>query len=242
MELEVVRYDRSWQKVYNNALAKITDAKDIIPENKTPILKFLEYLDAKQSKPRTKMRYLYTYEKLIRCMPDKKIQLLKANREQLEKCVININKLPLGDATKTKIRVCLKAVYKHFNGDGGLYTPKEVAFVSTIEKRGKERLTYSDLLTEKEISKLLDNTLNLRDSFLIALMSDAPLRTHEILRLQRKHLYVESNPAYLVIPEDTKTGTRRIPLINSVPFAIRYLESNKKLRAEDPLFLHEVWN
>jgi integrase len=242
MELEVLRYDKSYQRIYENALAKITEAKDIIPENKRPILEFLRYLDAKQSKPRTKMRYVYTYEKLIRCLPSKKLPLLKATRPQLEECVININNLPLGEATKTKIRVCLKAVYKHFNGDGGLFVPKEVAFVSTMEKKGKERLTYSDLLNENEISKLLDNTLNPRDAFLIALMADAPLRTHEILRLQRKHLYIESNPAYLIIPEDTKTGTRRIPLVNSIPFAVQYLKSNKGLKPEDPLFLHEVWN
>ena len=247
MELEAVRYDKAWQKTYDHALEKITKAKDIIPENKKPIVDFLRHLDSRQSKPRTKLRYLYTYEKLLRCMPSKKIPILKATREQLEEAVIHINELPLSEATKAKIRICLKAVYTHFNGEVGpdgkaIYTPKEVAFVSTVEKKGKERLTYSDLLTDDEVTKLLDNTLNLRDKFLIALMIDAPLRTHEILRLQRKHLYVEGNPAYLQIPADTKTGSRRIPLVNSVPYALQYLESNKGLTSEDPLFLHEVWN
>jgi len=249
MELESDKYDTTWTRYYDRSLAKITKAKDILPQNKETILDFIKFLNAIGKKPRTVARYVYTYQKLLQAMPSKKIVVVKATKEQLIDCVNNIDKLDgVGEATKAKIRICLKVIYTYFNGevdkrDGKtLFTPKEVAFVRTEVKKGsKERLTYSDLLTDKEIDRLLDNTMNPRDFFLISLMADAPLRTHEILRLQRKHLSLD-NPAYLQIPNDTKTGARRVPLVNSIPAARQYLETRKDLQPDEPLFMYENWS
>ena len=71
---------------------------------------------------------------------------------------------------------------------------------------------------------------------------DAPLRPHELLSLKRKHLNLENYPPYIQVPEDTKTGTRRVPIISSVPYLTNYLDTVKRMTPEDPLFLHEVWN
>jgi integrase/recombinase XerD len=100
----------------------------------------------------------------------------------------------------------------------------------------------SDLPTEEEIAKLMDNAMNVRDIALIALMADAPLRPHELLLLRRKHLILDGDRPCLIIPENTKTGTRRIPLINSVPYLAQYLSVFKQIEPDDPLFMHELWN
>ena len=75
---------------------------------------------------------------------------------------------------------------------------------------------------------MIESTMNVRDAAVIALLADAPIRSHELLLLKRKHLDIDASQAYVVIPEGTKTGTRRIPLVNSVPYLVQYLNVMKE--------------
>jgi integrase len=97
------------------------------------------------------------------------------------------------------------------------------------------------MITQKQIDDLIANTLNTRDAALIALMADGPFRTHELVKLRVKHLDTGIDP-HIEVPYDTKTGCRRIPLVNSIPYLRRYTETFKDLKPEDPLFLNELWN
>ena len=74
---------------------------------------------------------------------------------------------------------------------------------------------------------------------MIALLCDAPIRPHELIALKRKHLYLDPNPAFVIIPPDTKTGSRRIPLFGCVQILANYFNIDKSLKPEDPLFLDE---
>ncbi len=73
-------------------------------------------------------------------------------------------------------------------------------------------------------------------------MDDIPLRTHEIVMLKRKHLILDTGKEELIVPKETKTGTRSIPLRASIIPLKNYLETIKSLNPEDALFLHETWN
>jgi integrase/recombinase XerD len=146
----------------------------------------------------------------------------------------------VGIETRVKVKITLKFMFKHYKGED-LYYPKEIAWIKTTVKR-ESKLAPSDLLTDEEIERMIGNAQNARDAAIIALLADAPLRTHELVLLQRKHLVLEDRQPYLVIPEDTKTGTRRIPLINCIPYLVQYLNVFKQMEANDPLFMHELWN
>jgi integrase len=128
---------------------------------------------------------------------------------------------------------------KHYKGED-VYYPREVAWIKTSTKK-ESKLLPGDLLTEKEISRMIGNSKNLRDAVIIALLADAPLRTHELILLRRKHLVLDVNQPYLIVPENTKTGTRRIPLINSVPYLAQYINYFPDIEPEDPLFMHKLW-
>lgn len=221
-------------------LSKIDESAQILPVNKQMIREFIIYLQARGSRPATVWRHVYSFEKIANVF-DRSVDIRKATKKDVLDAVARLEQLNVNPETKAKTKISLKFMFKHFNGED-LFYPREVAWVKTSVKR-QSKLMPEDLLTAEEIDKLIENTMNLRDAAIIALLSDAPLRTHELILLQRKHLVLDDRQPCIVVPENTKTGTRRIPLINSVPQLVQYLNFFKnRLRPEDPLFMHELWN
>jgi integrase/recombinase XerD len=233
------RLEPRWESSTENILRRIDSSKDILPENKKLIRDFVIFLKARGSRPPTVWRHVYSYEKLLHAF-DFKVSIINASREDSVLAISKIEELKIGDVTKAKIKATLKFMFKHYKGED-VYYPREVAWIKTSTKR-ESRLMPGDLLTEKEIAKMIANAKNPRDAAIIALMSDAPLRTHELILLKRKNLVLETSQPFLIVPENTKTGTRRIPLFNSVPYLAQYLNYFEDIEPEDPLFLHELWN
>lgn len=228
-----------WNLNIEKVLHRIQSDQQIPAENKELINNFVTYLTARGSKSATIWRHVYCYGKLLRAFGPN-VKILEATREEIVRAMANVEKLDLGHETKVKIKITLKFLYKHYKGED-LYYPREVAWIKTTRKR-ESQIAPSDLLTEEEINKMIENATNPRDVAIISLLADAPIRSHELLLLRRKHLMIGASEAYVIIPEGTKTGTRRIPLVNSVPHLVQYLNVFQKIRPEDPLFLHELWN
>jgi integrase len=229
-----------WEASCDKLLRRIDENPRVLSRNKKMIREFMVYLQARGSKPATVWRHVYSFEKLVNAF-DYDVDIRKASREDVVKAVAKIERLPVNSETKAKTKISLKFMLKHFNGEDIFY-PREVAWVKTSVKE-RHKLMPDDLLTLDEISKLIDNAKNVRDAAIIALLSDAPLRTHELVLLQRRHLVIEDKQPYIIVPENTKTGTRRIPLINSVPYLVQYLNFFKnQMQPNDPLFMHELWN
>ena len=216
-----------------NMIAKIEGGKTN-PANKKLIQDFVRFLHAQNKKPRTIMRYAYTFTKILPEIPGNR-PLLKCSKEDIIKIVDKINAMPLSEVTKTKCKITLKVVFKHFVGEDEFY-PKEVRWIKTSSKDTNQILP-SDLLTNDDIAKLLQSTRNLRDRAIIALMADAPLRPHELLGLKVGSIILDGAQPYLIVGADTKTGQRHIPLFDSVAALSSYIESVKRLKVSDPLFI-----
>ena len=216
-----------------NMLAKI-EHNNTNSENKKLIKSFIQFLRAQGKKPRTVMRYVYTFTKILPEIPGNK-PLLKCSKEDIIKVVDKVNAMPLSEITKTKIKITLKVVFKHFVGEDEFY-PKEVRWIKTSSKDTNQILP-SDLLSNSDIARLLQATRNLRDRAIIALMADAPLRPHELLGLKVGSVILDAPQPYLIVGADTKTGGRHIPLFDSVAALSAYIESVKGLKVSDPLFI-----
>ncbi len=163
-----------------NTLNKIENS-NTNPENKKLIKEFVQFLRAQGKKPRTILRFVYTFTKIMPEIPDNK-PLLKCSKEDIIQIVDKINAMPLSEVTKVKCKITLKVIFKHFVGEDEYY-PKEVRWIKTTGK-DTNQLLPSDLLSNSDIAKLLQATRNLRDRAIIALMADAPLRPHELLGLK----------------------------------------------------------
>ena len=222
-------------------LMKEIEADPSIDKSNVELLKkFLVYLKARNSAPRTIVKHLYLYGKIIKSW-NRKTPLLKADREQMEELVAKINDWPVGDLTKANAKITIKMIFKHYVGKDE-YTPPVVGKWMSVAAEPRRRLTSSDLFTREEIERMIANAGSLRNSAIIALLADVPLRPHEIIKCRRKHLNLEAENPYLVIPEDTKTGSRKVILCDSIPRLAAYCNSEKDLKPEDPLFLDYTWH
>ena len=216
-----------------NMLAKIEHSGTNF-ENKKIIKNFIQFLRAQGKKPRTVMRYVYTFSKILPVIPSNK-PLLKCSKADIIKIADKINAMPLAEVTKTKCKITLKVIFKHFVGEDEYY-PKEVRWIKTSSKNTNQILP-SDLLSNSDIAKLLQSTRNLRDRALISLLSDAPLRPHEILGLKVGSVILDAPQPFLIVSAEAKTGGRHIPLFDSVAALSSYIESVKGLKLGDPLFI-----
>ncbi len=216
-----------------NMLAKI-EHSNTDPENKKLIKNFIQFLRAQGKKPRTIMRYSYSFIKILPMLPDNK-PLLKCSKEDIIRVVDKINAMPLAEITKTKFKITLKVVFKHFVGEDEFYPP-QIRWIKTSSKDTNQILP-SDLLTNDDIAKLLQSTRNLRDRGIISLMADAPLRPHELLGLKVGSVILDAPQPYLIVSAEAKTGQRHIPLFDSVAALSSYIESVKGLKVSDPLFV-----
>jgi integrase len=221
-------------------IQKLGKSRKILPENAKLIREFVTYLQATSIKPATIWKYVYCYEKLLNAF-DRNVVIINATRDDVIKAMTRIEAInTINPETKAKIKICLKRMFKHFAGED-LYYPKQIAWIKTSTNL-ESKLTPSDLLTEEEIDRIISNAHNIRDKAILGMMAEAPLRPHEILMMKRKHISVETNPAYIIVPEGTKTGRRRIALYESVQLLAAYLNTYKDLRPDDALFMHETWN
>ncbi len=145
-------------KTSQNMISRIDDDPKIAKNNKKYLEDFLVFLQAKGAKQATVEKYVYQYEKFLHAIGGN-VDLLKAQRPELERAIANINNLNLAAEERRKIKVMIKVFYKHFLGED-LYYPKQIAWIKT--SGAKNRVLPEDLLTEKEISKLLDAATSLR--------------------------------------------------------------------------------
>ncbi len=233
---EEAKYVRQADRIVKRMLA----SPDINSANKALLRKFLIYLRARNSAPRTMVKHVYLYEKLMKSL-GRKIVLLKANRRQMEALVAKINSWPVGDLTKANAKITLKMLFKHYIGKDE-YTPPIVGKWISVSAEPKRRLTRGDLFTREDVEKMIANAGSLRNSAIIALLADVPLRPHELIRCRRKHLNLEAENPYLIVPENTKTGSRKVVLCDSIPRLAAYCNSEKDLKPDDPLFLDYTWH
>lgn len=76
----------------------------------------------------------------------------------------------------------------------------------------------SDMFTEEDVKLLIDACTNLRDKFIVATLYDGALRPHELLKMHIADVTIHEKYCQITIPEDTKTGTRTIPIIGAFAY------------------------
>jgi integrase len=101
--------------------------------------------------------------------------------------------------------------------------PKPAVIENIPQFKRKERSIYkpSDLWTQEDDSLFLKYCPNSRDRCYHAMSRDSAARPHELLKLRIKDVIFKLTPdkkQYAEILVNGKTGTRHIPLIDSIPY------------------------
>lgn len=94
-----------------------------------------------------------------------------------------------------------------------------------------------DILSMEEASKLIVAGQSIRDRALISLTYHAALRAGEVRNLRVKDLIFDQHGVVVMVPEEGKTGSRRIRIIEPVPLLAQYLQDHRfREDPEAPLF------
>ncbi len=80
----------------------------------------------------------------------------------------------------------------------------------------------NEVLTEDEVKRMIDAAENLRDKAMIAVLYESGTRRGEFMNLRIRDVVFDDYGA--VIKVKGKTGERRIRLVSSVPYLLRYID------------------
>lgn len=104
--------------------------------------------------------------------------------------------------------------------------------------KAKSRYRPQDMFSESDVLELINNCDHPRNKALISVLYEA-LRPHEALALKIGDIYFHPKYAQLTVPENTKTGTRTIPIIFAFPFVRDWINNHPlKNDLNAPLFIN----
>ena len=141
---------------------------------------------------------------------------------------------PSGNAIQA-YQVTLKRFYKWLLGNNETY-PECVKWLKIKSPHRSNEKKPEPIISEKELSKMLDATLNVRDRALISLLYDSGCRISELLTMDRRDLGFDQYGAKITV--SGKTGVRTVRIVgDSVIYLREWLKAHPDGQNPDaPLF------
>ena len=149
----------------------------------------------------------------------------KATKNDIVKLVTVIqNNERLSAWTKATYKKMLKRFYKWLKKTGDEY-PGQVKWMKTSPKRNELKIPNNgDLITEKEVEKLIDVAEHPRDKAFVSVLYESGGRVGEIGSLQQKNVKIDEYG--MVLSVEGKTGSRPIRIISSTPYLMTWIQNH----------------
>ncbi len=144
----------------------------------------------------------------------------KAEKEDLKKLLEKVKKRDISERTFVDYKGAIKRFYGWLND--GEY-PEVAEWINT-SYRARNKTLPEDVLTEDDVTDLIDSANNARDKALISILWETGARIGELIDIQVKDLRDHKHGYQIVI--NGKTGSRRVPLISSVPHINNWLTNH----------------
>ncbi len=209
--------------MYNASLQKTVQAlnKSTISEkNKESILRFKDHCLSNGLSELRIIKYI-SHLKRIAKMLGKDFD--QATKEDMERVVAEISISPLSEYTKQNLRVTIKKFYRWIYGLPKGKNPGITDWIPTSVKNNNQKMP-EDMLSEEEITRIIEATPITRDKAIIALLWDTGLRIGELGSLRIKNIKFDNYGAVLMVKG--KTGTRRVRTILSTSYLTNWLEEH----------------
>ncbi len=194
----------------------------ISKRNSKLILKFIDECLARGLSKNRIMFYICRLRKILRMV---KKDFDKMDKEDVKALVRKIELSNYKEWTKQCYRITIKKFFQFIKGyewDSKQYPP-EVSWKKLSLKNNNNKLP-EEILTEKEVLRMVDNAENLRDKAFILTLYESGCRISEILGLKLKHVSFDKNGAILIV--NGKTGSRRIRLVLSASKLANWIENH----------------
>lgn len=118
----------------------------------------------------------------------------------------------------------LKRFYKWLKNTGDEY-PEEVKWIkSNIKSTEKNLPANGDLITEKEVKKLIECAENSRDKAFVSVLYESGARIGELASLQISNVKIDEYG--IILHVEGKTGSRPIRIISSTPYLMTWLQNH----------------
>lgn len=110
---------------------------------------------------------------------------------------------------------------------------------SVIKLRETKRRAPQQLLTEEDVVKLIEAAHNPRDRALVAVLWETGARISEIGNMQVGDVHPDEYGAVLMIgrEDNAKTGFRRVRVVQSASYLVRWIASHPDPKPEAPLWV-----
>lgn len=208
---------------------RIDDAADIDPENKDLLLDFKRDRKLDGIKPPTIERDLSAL----------KVQAEHASQPFDEMAIDDIKDLVEyihnryeNDYTRSIHKRALRNLFKWLNGGEH---PDETEWIQTYVRKSNGGKLPEELLTKEDIKAQVEAAYNKRDKALIWMLYETGARIGELIDLTVGAIEDRKNGKKKVVI-DGKTGSRRLPLVESVPALNRWLNEHPNPEKDAPLW------
>jgi integrase/recombinase XerD len=207
---------------------QLNEATDILPENKTLILEYVDDCtvgdDISPMRAEKLISNLWIYGRFL----GKNFR--EADRADISRISKQVYALPLADSTKNGYCKILKKFYTWLRQDKH---PKETDWLNPPKVK-IEKLDPQQRLYWEDVIQLSTGARNPRDFLLPQAFFDSGMRVEELISLRRKNaecVIEEPNTTIRLHLEQSKTTPRIVEVVKSVPAFMDWLE---KMPNKDP--------
>ncbi|WP_406660872.1 tyrosine-type recombinase/integrase [Methanolobus sp. ZRKC3] len=138
-----------------------------------------------------------------------------ATEADIKRVISQIERSDRSIWTKTDYKSIVRRLYTW------LGKPELVSWISIKVKKSQTKIP-EELLTEGEITRMIEAAITPRDRAIVAVLYDSGCRISEMGNIKIKHIVPDQYGA--VITVNGKTGMRRVRLIASVPYLSSWLD------------------
>jgi len=199
-------------------MAWIRKAEGVSPHNRSKVLGFERHCRASGIGVARTLRYMHDLP-LFAEMLRKDVE--KATRGDVEKVLQTLENSEYSPRTKLDFKASVKRFYKWLNG--GEEYPECVRWIKTGAKLNNEKIPDA-LLTEEDVKKMIGKCHNTRDRALLSTLWESGCRVSELLTSSVGHVAIEETITRITV--HGKTGMRRVPLLDSTPYLVEWLDDH----------------
>jgi len=199
-----------WNESKGNGIPQPLENLPISEENMQKLREFDKYNGARQVSWNTRVHYINHIKPVAAILQKPFKSMMK------EDMVTFLNEYGRGKKTKTvnNTKIAVKKFFQWFYNMTDDY-PEVVKWMKP--KPTKTLIEPQMLLTHEEFQELLSVCRNQRDRALVQLMYERGFRPHELTCMKIGDVVTTEYGVRLMVPANTKTGARPLPLVQSAP-------------------------
>jgi len=224
-----MKYDWHGYEAKLAAMEKSVRKSKISEKNKKIIFDFKDHLvTSGLSKPRV-LKYMEIV-KLSSLIINKDMD--KVTKKDVMAFVSVIEQRDYSEWTKLTYRALFKRFFQWFKKYDRKEYPPEVKWINTNIRKDRLKLpSEGDLLTEKDIQKLLSKTTNLRDRAIVSCLWESGCRVGELATLRIRDVVFDNYGCIFNVTG--KTGPRKIRVINASSYLANWLSTHPNQNNRD---------